>query len=165
MTHSDPRQRDAAPEKRAPGRCLEFSVLADRYALIASQSLEVQAHPRRQRPLPGQLVVIVERIQFVILIVDVEKAERYVAVVSAKTESGIGVQLENFIAGDVRRITDIALPRPISFEAPEPTGRMIVNRENLAPDAGLLSPGCPPAAEKSIWEWRESTFCRSAKEY
>src|SRR5881394_1739212 len=101
------------------------------YEISCIQPLEVQAHPRHKGPLARQLVVIVERIQFVVLVVDIQKPERDVAEVSPKSVSRIGIELKNFITGNIRRIANITLSGPVTLQATEEPRRMIIDRENL----------------------------------
>src|SRR4051794_17674265 len=92
---------------------------------------EIEASPNDERPLARQLVVVVQWVQFVVLVVQIKETEGDVAVVSAETITDIGVQLEDVVARDIRRVADVTLGRPVRFRPREKSRGMIVEREDL----------------------------------
>ena len=96
--------------------------------LLRSQAIsEIEFEASDQRSFAGQLVIITQWVQFIILIIDIEEAEGDLTEVAAKTITSIGIQLEDFIPWIIRIVTHIALARPIAVESPKKAGGMIID--------------------------------------
>src|SRR5205085_3225903 len=61
-----------------------------------------------------------------------QKPQRDVAVIAPEPIAHVNVELQNFVARNVRGVAYVALRRPIFFHATEETRGMIVERKDLS---------------------------------
>jgi len=87
--------------------------------------LEIELQTREQRAGSGQLRVKIERVEFVILIADVQQSELDFGHAPRKAVTDEGIKLPEIIAGQGSRIACIGLSRPDGFHFAEEAARVV----------------------------------------
>ena len=87
--------------------------------------LETELQAREQRARSGQLRVEVERVEFVILVADVQQSELDFSRAPWKAVTDEGIELPEIIAGQRSRIAFIGLSRPDGFHFAEEAATVV----------------------------------------
>src|SRR5262245_12705984 len=87
---------------------------------------KIEFETRVEHPLARELVVERERVQFVVLVGDVQHADSRLSVTPPETVSGEGVELPKLVTAQSRRVAIVVLRCPQRFALGEETAREII---------------------------------------